>query len=93
MKALAAGNHVLLEKRSANTTEETCKTIAFAQEKRLVLLEAFHSGTPSRTYLVDVISGHSYRGHVPSCGMSLEGNCELGILTRLILLYALASSR
>jgi predicted dehydrogenase len=42
MKALAAGKHVLLEKPSADTAEETRKMFAFAQEKRLVLLEAFH---------------------------------------------------
>ena len=42
MKALAAGKHVLLEKPSANTAEETRKMFAFAQEKRLILLEAFH---------------------------------------------------
>ena len=42
MKALAAGKHVLLEKPSANTAEETRKMFAFAQEKHLVLLEAFH---------------------------------------------------
>jgi predicted dehydrogenase len=42
MKALAAGKHVLLEKPSANTAEETRRMFAFAQEKGLVLLEAFH---------------------------------------------------
>ncbi|KAI9448778.1 NAD-P-binding protein [Lactarius psammicola] len=42
MKALAAGKHVLLEKPSANTAEETRKMFAFAEEKGLVLLEAFH---------------------------------------------------
>ncbi|KAF8262004.1 NAD(P)-binding protein [Lactarius quietus] len=42
MKALAAGKHVLLEKPSANTAEETRRMFAFAQEKDLVLLEAFH---------------------------------------------------
>jgi len=42
MKALAAGKHVLLEKPSANTAEETRKMFAFAQEKGLVLMEAFH---------------------------------------------------
>ena len=42
MKALAAGKHVLLEKPSANTVEETRKMFAFAQEKRLVLLEALN---------------------------------------------------
>ena len=42
MKALAAGKHVLLEKPSANTAEETRKMFAFSKEKNLVLLEAFH---------------------------------------------------
>jgi len=42
MKALAAGKHVLLETPSANTAEETRKMFAFAQEKGLVLMEAFH---------------------------------------------------
>ncbi|KAH9004488.1 NAD-P-binding protein [Lactarius hatsudake] len=42
MKALAAGKHVLLEKPSANTADETRKMFEFAQEKGLVLLEAFH---------------------------------------------------
>ncbi len=42
MRALAAGKHVLLEKPSANTAEETRQMFAFAKEKRLVLLEAFH---------------------------------------------------
>lgn len=42
MKALAAGKHVLLEKPSANTSEETRKMFAFAQERSLVLMEAFH---------------------------------------------------
>jgi predicted dehydrogenase len=42
MKALAAGEHVLLELPSANTAEETRKVFEFAQEKNLVLMEAFH---------------------------------------------------
>ncbi|KAF8328897.1 uncharacterized protein EI90DRAFT_3146096 [Cantharellus anzutake] len=42
MKALEAGKHVLLEKPSGNTAEETIKMFEFAQEKNLVLLEAFH---------------------------------------------------
>ncbi|VDC03638.1 unnamed protein product [Peniophora sp. CBMAI 1063] len=42
MKALAAGKHVLLEKPSADTAEETRNMFAFAEEKGLVLLEAFH---------------------------------------------------
>ena len=40
MKALAAGKHVLLEKPSADTAEETRKMFELAQEKGLVLLEA-----------------------------------------------------
>ena len=42
MKALAAGKHVLLEKPSADTAEETRKMLELAQEKGLVLLEAGH---------------------------------------------------
>ncbi|KAI0060731.1 NAD-P-binding protein [Artomyces pyxidatus] len=42
MKALAAGKHVLLEKPSANTSEETRRMFEFAEKKGLVLLEAFH---------------------------------------------------
>jgi predicted dehydrogenase len=42
MKALAAGKHVLLEKPSSNTAEETREMFAFAEEKGLILLEAFH---------------------------------------------------
>ncbi|KAH9967102.1 NAD-P-binding protein [Russula compacta] len=42
MKALAAGKHVLLEKPSADTAEETRKMFAYAQERGLVLMEAFH---------------------------------------------------
>ena len=42
MKALLAGKHVLLEKPSADTAEETRKMFELAQEKGLVLLEAGH---------------------------------------------------
>ena len=42
MKALAAGKHVLLEKPSADTAEETRRMVEFANQKGLVLLEAFH---------------------------------------------------
>lgn len=42
MKALAAGKHVLLEKPSADTAEETRQMFALAESKGLVLLEAFH---------------------------------------------------
>lgn len=42
MKALAAGKHVLLEKPSADTAEETRKMFELADKKGLVLLEAFH---------------------------------------------------
>jgi len=42
MKALAAGKHVLLEKPSANTAEETRQMFDLAEKKGLVLLEAFH---------------------------------------------------
>ncbi|KAG6869203.1 hypothetical protein C0993_009066 [Termitomyces sp. T159_Od127] len=42
MKALAAGKHVLLEKPSADTAEETRQMFDLAEKKGLVLLEAFH---------------------------------------------------
>ncbi|KAH7927754.1 NAD(P)-binding protein [Leucogyrophana mollusca] len=42
MKALAAGKHVLLEKPSGDTAEETRRMFDFAERKGLVLLEAFH---------------------------------------------------
>ncbi len=42
MKALLAGKHVLLEKPSSNTAEETRKMFELAESKGLILLEAFH---------------------------------------------------
>jgi len=42
MKALAAGKHVLNEKPSADTVEETRAMFEFAESKGLVLLDAFH---------------------------------------------------
>ncbi|KAH7907630.1 hypothetical protein BJ138DRAFT_460302, partial [Hygrophoropsis aurantiaca] len=42
MKALAAGKHVLLEKPSGDTAEETRRMFDLAESKGLVLLEAFH---------------------------------------------------
>lgn len=42
MKALAAGKHVLLEKPSADTAEETRKMFESAEKKGVVLMEAFH---------------------------------------------------
>ncbi|KZW00169.1 NAD(P)-binding protein [Exidia glandulosa HHB12029] len=42
MKAIKAGKHVLLEKPSCNTAEETRKVFDYAKEKGVVVLEAFH---------------------------------------------------
>lgn len=42
MRALAAGKHVLVEKPSGNTAEESRRMFEFASQKGLVLLEAFH---------------------------------------------------
>ncbi|KZO95416.1 NAD(P)-binding protein [Calocera viscosa TUFC12733] len=42
MKALQAGKHVLLEKPATNTPGEAERIFAFAKEKGLVVLEAFH---------------------------------------------------
>ena len=71
MKALAAGKHVLLEKPSANTAEETRKMFAFAQEKGLVLLEAFHFRYATE-FLVAFINAHAVK--VPSHNTSHEGD-------------------
>ena len=72
MKALAAGKHVLLEKPSSNTTEETRRMFAFAQEKGLVLLEAFHY----RQALLRSADRRSsaYAEKVPSRDASHEGD-------------------
>ncbi|KAI5120025.1 hypothetical protein M0805_004654 [Coniferiporia weirii] len=42
VKALQAGKHVLLEKPSTNTMEDTKALFELAEKKGLVLLEAFH---------------------------------------------------
>ncbi|KAL1719087.1 hypothetical protein EV715DRAFT_272898 [Schizophyllum commune] len=42
MRALAAGKHVLCEKPMADTAEEVREMFALAEQKNLVLLEAFH---------------------------------------------------
>ncbi|KZP21092.1 NAD(P)-binding protein [Athelia psychrophila] len=42
MKVLAAGKHVLLEKPSADTVDETRQMFELAERKGLVLLEAYH---------------------------------------------------
>ena len=41
-KALAAGKHVLLEKPSTDSSEETQKLFELAASKGVILLEAFH---------------------------------------------------
>ncbi|KAH8836136.1 NAD(P)-binding protein [Flagelloscypha sp. PMI_526] len=43
MKALLAGKHLLLEKPSTDTAEETKAIFDFAEKKGLVVLEAFHN--------------------------------------------------
>lgn len=60
MKALAAGKHVLLEKPSTDTAEETEKLFAYAQSKGLVLLEAFHYRYEYNLYLDCSISWHHH---------------------------------
>lgn len=51
MKALSAGKHVLLEKPSADTAEETRIMFDYAQKKGLVLLEAWHSRFVKNGYI------------------------------------------
>ena len=50
LKALHAGKHVLLEKPSCDTAEETQELFDFAKSKGLVLLEAFHYRSVSRYF-------------------------------------------
>lgn len=42
LKAIKAGKHVLLEKPSCNTAEETRKVFDYAKEEGVIVLEAFH---------------------------------------------------
>ncbi|KAI0785545.1 NAD(P)-binding protein [Abortiporus biennis] len=42
MRALEMGKHVLLEKPSTDTAENTKKLFEFAEQRNLVLMEAFH---------------------------------------------------
>ncbi|KAF9525344.1 NAD(P)-binding protein [Crepidotus variabilis] len=42
MKALAAGKHVLNEKPSANTAEDTASMFDLAEQKGLVMMDAYH---------------------------------------------------
>ena len=51
MKALAAGKHVLLEKPSGDVAEETRRMFEFANQKGLVLLEAFHYRSVVKIYV------------------------------------------
>ncbi|THH12823.1 hypothetical protein EW146_g7337 [Bondarzewia mesenterica] len=71
MKALAAGKHVLLEKPSADTAEETRKMFAFAEKKGLVLLEAFHYRFHPATQRVKEIVDSGELGQIKSIESSL----------------------
>ncbi|KAJ7800556.1 NAD(P)-binding protein [Mycena olivaceomarginata] len=72
MKALAAGKHVLLEKPAANTAEETCKMFELAENKGLVLLEAFHYRFHPLAHRVKAIVESGELGAVKSTSMSLS---------------------
>jgi predicted dehydrogenase len=48
MKALAAGKHVLVEKPSSDTADETRHMFELAESKGLVLLEAVHFRSASK---------------------------------------------
>ncbi|KAH0832080.1 NAD(P)-binding protein [Lanmaoa asiatica] len=65
MKALAAGKHVLVEKPSGDTAEETRRMFDFANQKGLVLLEAFHYRRAMRTLVMT--GADSYLGYPLSC--------------------------
>jgi hypothetical protein len=72
MKALNAGKHVLLEKPSSNSADETSQMFELAESKGLVLLEAFHY----RYFILATwILYHSeYWMQVPSCRPAYEGD-------------------
>ncbi|KZT25260.1 NAD(P)-binding protein [Neolentinus lepideus HHB14362 ss-1] len=71
MKALAAGKHVLLEKPSADTAEETRRMFKLAEEKNLVLLEAFHYRFHPSTQRVKEIIESGELGGVKSISATL----------------------
>lgn len=71
MKALAAGKHVLLEKPSADTAEETRKMFELAEKKNLVLLEAFHYRFHPATQRVKEIIDSGELGSVTSLSATL----------------------
>jgi len=72
MKALAAGKHVLLEKPSANTAEETRQMFEFAEKKGLVLLEAFHYRFHPAAHRVKQILESGELGAIKSISTKLE---------------------
>ncbi|KAJ6511935.1 NAD(P)-binding protein [Mycena vitilis] len=71
MKALAAGKHVLLEKPSSNTAEETRRMYELADAKELVLLEAFHYRFHPVAHRVKAIIESGELGAVKSTATSL----------------------
>nr|GAT50766.1 NAD binding rossmann fold oxidoreductase [Mycena chlorophos] len=72
MKALAAGKHVLLEKPAANTVEETRAMFELAEEKNLVLLEAFHYRFHPATQRVKDILGSGEVGAIRAIKANLK---------------------
>ncbi|KAJ7491932.1 NAD(P)-binding protein [Mycena latifolia] len=71
MKALAAGKHVLLEKPSACTAEETRRMFELADRKGLVLLEAFHYRFHPAAHRIKAIIESGELGAVKSTYTSL----------------------
>ncbi|KDQ61328.1 hypothetical protein JAAARDRAFT_30745 [Jaapia argillacea MUCL 33604] len=71
MKALAAGKHVLLEKPSADTADETRRMFEYAEQKGLVLLEAFHYRFHPAIQRVKAIVESGELGAVKSISASL----------------------
>lgn len=71
MKTIEAGKHVLLEKPSCNTAAETRRIFEFAQEKGVVVLEAFHY-----RYILSVpVFAHSH-GHSLQDSIQRFIDCE-----------------
>ncbi|KAH7906531.1 hypothetical protein BJ138DRAFT_1162389 [Hygrophoropsis aurantiaca] len=80
MRALAAGKHVLCEKPIADNEDEACRMFSFAEEKGLILLEAwqprFHPSIERVKELIDQ----------KSLGKMVSMSSELGVWNDLFFL-------
>ncbi|KZV71739.1 NAD-binding protein [Peniophora sp. CONT] len=85
MKALAAGKHVLLEKPSACTAEETRTMFAFAEKKGLILMEAFHYPFHPATQRAKAITESGEIGEVKEVHTGFQA--DFSLVTKLDFKY------